>query len=317
MKYLKILLRKIKDQYVAYIGEKSLYKLAIFLSGVECGLNEARVEQPAFDCYFQRFVERKIEYHTSEHWSVILSRGKTEEESFDAFFSLLTEFWNWVEKEECLEQKYWHDKPGHIKVPALAHYPFIWTEEMNMHLKNLKERHWQIGEIYAHKITGKLALSKGITEGYLLVQIVDIHYENNSYIPIVYTKMANTLSLSLSTKDFEELEFIQTSYTRYEDRAWEVIYDSPEELNKRMNCNFKRDQYGLLPEYRARILDPLTEQSPLNWKKVGSVQDLKSPENEYLPQLKDNIMIIDSDCFEDTLIERYYENNLRELSIYH
>ena len=138
-------------------------------------------------------------------------------------------------------------------------------------------------------------------------------------IPIVYVKISKQDCLPVLLRDYNQLEYIQTSYTRQEDSAWEVIYGTsdPTKLDDRLNQSFKTDDYGFLPEYRIRLVDPISEKSNQEWVKVGNYKKVKKPENEYKPIFKNSIMIVTSDIFEERMIQRYCEHNLRELSIYH
>ena len=92
MEQIDILLEKIEKQYGVYIGKKSLSRLSTFLSGYECALEDLTGSRPYFNARFQTFIEKKEgKEFCTEHWSVILSEGRSDEDAFDKFFHYWTE----------------------------------------------------------------------------------------------------------------------------------------------------------------------------------------------------------------------------------
>lgn len=79
-------LQKIKIKFGAYIGEKSVHRLATFLSGFECAIFELTNQRCNFNSTFQRYVEEKYGEDSTRHWSEIISEKRTPEGAFDHFF---------------------------------------------------------------------------------------------------------------------------------------------------------------------------------------------------------------------------------------
>ena len=93
MKRISNLLVRMKERYGVYIGDQSLDRLATFLSGYECALFDAEGRIPAFNGAFQKYIEERFEQRfCTDHWSVIISRNKTEKQAFEAFFEYFEEF---------------------------------------------------------------------------------------------------------------------------------------------------------------------------------------------------------------------------------
>ena len=88
MERMKLLIERIEQKYGVYIGRKSLSRLSTFLSGYECALEDLTGSRPFFNAEFQAFVEKKEGKELcTDHWSVILSEGCSDEEAFDKFFA--------------------------------------------------------------------------------------------------------------------------------------------------------------------------------------------------------------------------------------
>ena len=95
-------LYKIRDNYGAYIGKKSISNLATFISGFECGIYEVCGDYACFDSLFQRYIEsvEKESDYQGKHWDAILLTGRDEESAFDYFYSQLERFSHTIEKTE-------------------------------------------------------------------------------------------------------------------------------------------------------------------------------------------------------------------------
>ena len=93
MNHLSNIFEKIRKTPGVYIGSKSLTDLAMFISGYECALFETTGERYTFNSQFQTFVQKKqgVE-HTSSHWSTLISKNCSDDESFELFYAYLDEF---------------------------------------------------------------------------------------------------------------------------------------------------------------------------------------------------------------------------------
>ena len=89
--YLEFLLQ-IKENAAVLIGKASLSRLSFFLSGYEFAFQETTGYRLWFGREFQAFIEEYFSSSGTQHWSTIISLGKTDEEAFFAFFDLLELF---------------------------------------------------------------------------------------------------------------------------------------------------------------------------------------------------------------------------------
>lgn len=86
---------------------------------------------------------------------------------------------------------------------------------------------WNIGDVFEYRIESELAKSRGLYGKYFLVQKVDeTTWYPGHIIPIVYVKIATELPRSL--EEYNRLEFVQTSFSYYEERFWPVDMNCPE-----------------------------------------------------------------------------------------
>ena len=95
MDYINTVLEKIRNCYGAYIGTKSVHRLATFLSGFECAIYELTGKYSTLNSRFQLFIEKKFNISfCGYHWSDILTLEHTDAEGFDLFFVYWDEFKN-------------------------------------------------------------------------------------------------------------------------------------------------------------------------------------------------------------------------------
>jgi len=81
------IIKLIEEKPGIYIGKKSVDRLAHFLSGYECAIADILQERPCFNSQFQSFLEETLGLEwCTEHWSSLISKNRTEEEAFFAFF---------------------------------------------------------------------------------------------------------------------------------------------------------------------------------------------------------------------------------------
>ena len=89
--YLEFLLQ-IKENAAVLIGKASLSRLSFFMSGYEFAFQELTGYRWWFNKEFQTFIEKYFSSSGTQHWSTMISIGKTDEEAFFAFFELLELF---------------------------------------------------------------------------------------------------------------------------------------------------------------------------------------------------------------------------------
>lgn len=179
---------------------------------------------------------------------------------------------------------------------------------------------WNIGDVFEYRIESELAKSRGLYGKYFLVQKVDeTTWYPGHIIPIVYVKIATELPRSL--EEYNRLEFVQTSFSYYEERFWPVDMSCPEEdIAQKSKIKYEVDEYGFLPQYRISLIITSTKKIPQKLIYVGNFAGAVRPPKEFVPHAKINIGCVEmkenNGEFEKKMIERYFGHNLREFEIY-
>lgn len=102
-------------------------------------------------------------------------------------------------------------------------------------------------------------------------------------------------------QEFNELEFVQTFVTRWENRFLPI------------DMKFETDEYGLLPEFRIGIITTSKRMIPKKVTYVSNFKNITLPKHEYIPN---NVFTVNWKNIEKTLVEHYYGYNLRQYEIY-
>ena len=93
-----------------------------------------------------------------------------------------------------------------------------------------------------------------------------------------------------------------------------------EDIAEKSKINYTVDDYGFLPQYRAKLLNTSKRVIPSKILYLGNYADVIRPKNEFIPHIKENIVTVSwknfDQTFETQMIKKYCEHNLRELSIY-
>ena len=177
---------------------------------------------------------------------------------------------------------------------------------------------WNNGDTFAYKIESELAKEKGLIDRFFVIRIVDDYLWNNEVVvPIVYVKITKDNSLPLTVNEYDKMEYVQTWFTRYEDRFLPIDMTRPsEDIAEKSKMKYTTDDYGFLPQYRLILLNTSKRVIPKKLIYLGSYPDAANPSNEFIPHTKDNIVVASWKVFEDKMINRYCEHNLKELRIY-
>lgn len=181
---------------------------------------------------------------------------------------------------------------------------------------------WEYGDVFAYQLESDLAKEKGLYGRYLLIQKVDEYLWNSKdIVPIVYVKITDTAALPSNCDEFNQTEYIQTWFTRYEERFFPIDMSRPEEdVFEKSKINYQVDEYGFLPQYRIKLLDVSKGIVPAKLIYLGKFLDIIYPQNEFVPHSKENITRTSwgqlGEEFETKMIVRYCGHNLRELGIY-
>ena len=189
--------------------------------------------------------------------------------------------------------------------------------------KRIYKREWKIGDVFAYQLERELAREKGLYGRYFLIRKVD---EDTWYpehiIPIVYVKITRDTKLPSNEEEYNEAEYVQTWFTKYEERFWPINMSRPkEDIVEKSKLTYEVDEYGFLSQYRARLLNTSKRVIPKKLIYVGNFPDAVRPRKEFIPHVKVNIIPVSwkhfDETFESKMIKHYCDHNLRELSIYH
>lgn len=192
--------------------------------------------------------------------------------------------------------------------------------------KSIKKRvyrcQWKLGDVFAYQLESDLAKEKGLFGRYFLIQKVDegIWYPGH-IVPIVYVKITKDTTLPSTIEKYNNLEYVQTSFTKYEQRFWPIDMRRPkEDIAEKSKINYQVDEYGFLPQYRIRLLNTSKKLIPSKLIYIGNFADAIPPRIEFIPHSKDNISAVFwrkfDETFETKMIKQYCGHNLRELNIY-
>ena len=188
--------------------------------------------------------------------------------------------------------------------------------------KKLYQCQWKLGDTFAYELESDLAKEKGLYGRYFLIQKVDetVWYPGH-IVPIVYVKITDDSLLPSNVEAYDKLEYVQTWFTKYEDRFLPIDMSCPQEdIAQKAKMHYEVDEYGFLPQYRAILLNTSPTIIPAKLIYIGNFANALPPQKEFIPHIKLNIVAASwnrsSDYFETKMIKRYCGHNLRELSIY-
>lgn len=181
---------------------------------------------------------------------------------------------------------------------------------------------WKLGDVFAYQLESDLARERGLCGRYFLIQKVDEGVWHPGHIvPIVYVKITNDNHLPSNIEEYDRSEYVQTGFSRYEERFWPIDMTRPEEdIAEKSKINYQVDEYGFLPRYRTMLLNTSKRVIPASLIYVGSFANAVPPQREFVPHSKQNIAPVAwkqfDETFETKMIKWYCGHNLRELSIY-
>ena len=181
---------------------------------------------------------------------------------------------------------------------------------------------WKIGDVYAYRLESDLAKEKGLDGRYFLIQKVDegVWYPGH-IVPIIYTKITGGDTIPTNIEEYNRLEYVQTNLTKYEDRFLPIDMSRPQEdIAEKKKINYHVDEYGFLPQYRAKLLNTSKRIIPTKLIYVGNFVNAIRPQNEFVPHFKENVVPVSwkkyDETFETKMIKLYCGHNLKEFSIY-
>ena len=181
---------------------------------------------------------------------------------------------------------------------------------------------WNIGDVFAYQLESELAKERGLFGKYFLIQKVDEgSWHPGHIVPIVYVKITKNEKLPTNIDEYNELEYVQTCFTKYENRFWPIDGRRPQEdIAEKSKMNYEVDEYGYLPQFRIRLLNISKKVIPSTLIFIGNYVNTIPPKNEFIPHVKVNIQSVFwknfDETFETKMIKLYCGHNLRELKSY-
>lgn len=189
---------------------------------------------------------------------------------------------------------------------------------MSIIKRNLYKCDWKIGDVFAYKLESELASEKGLLGRYFLIQKVDEGYWHPGHtIPIVRIKITSDDKLPENVEQFNELEYVQVSFTEYEDRFMPYNFSRfDEDIAEKSKLKYETDEYGYLPEFRVKMICTSKRSIPKKLTYIGNFEGALPPRIEFVPHVEVNIMSLMWDEFEKRVIKLFFYHNHRQLKIY-
>lgn len=174
---------------------------------------------------------------------------------------------------------------------------------------------WNIGDVFAYKIKSD---KPEFSEKFFLIQKVDetIWYPGHT-VPIVYVKIAEKETMPSNLDEYNNLEYVQTWFTKYENRFLPIDASRPkEDIEEKSKIRYEVDEFGLLPEYRVILLSTSQRVIPSDLIYIGNFSNALPPKKEFVAHSKESISAVQWKDFEEVMIERYLGYNMRGFEIY-
>lgn len=178
---------------------------------------------------------------------------------------------------------------------------------------------WKIGDVFAYKLDSDYTKEKGIYGRYFLFQKVDeTIWHPGHIVPIVRVKITKNDDLPKTEEEFNELEYVQISVIKYEDRflPFDVSRSMEEQIAEKSNVKYEVDDYGFLPQYRLKLVNTSKKIIPKKLIYIGNFQNLIPPNKEFVPHSKMSTPAFVWKFFDKLMIDRYCGHNLKQYSIY-
>lgn len=188
--------------------------------------------------------------------------------------------------------------------------------------KRLYKCEWNIDDVFAYQLESDLAKDKGLLGRFFLIQKVD---EGTWYpghiVPIVYIKITEDEKLPVNIEEYNQLEYVQTWFTKYEERFFPIDGRRPQEdIAEKSKIHYEVDEFGFLPQFRVRLLNTSRKVIPKKLIYIGNFPNATRPKKEFIPHSKTNIITVSwknfDETFETKMIKQYCGHNLREYKIY-
>ena len=89
---------------------------------------------------------------------------------------------------------------------------------------------WKLGDVFAYPLKSDLAKERELYGRYFLIQKVDeAAWYPRHIVPIIYVKITSDTYLPSNIEEYNQLEYVQTWFTKYEERFWPIDLSRPQE----------------------------------------------------------------------------------------
>jgi len=191
-----------------------------------------------------------------------------------------------------------------------------------MKSKKMLQKKWGLGEVYAYKLESALAKEHNLFGRYFLLQKIDEYQLSPQVIaPIVYVKITKDDCLPSTFEEYNQLEYVQVSTAKYEERFWPYDYTRlNEDIAEKEKRTYEVDEYGFLPKFRALLVLAARTHIPPCVEYVGCYLNASPPEKEFIPHYELNNRMVywkkNAELFDLIMIKAFCGHNLRTLQIY-
>ena len=231
-----------------------------------------------------------------------LTQNPSEEAVF--WFALADTQWNWGMLLPYVKDKalLWIDKGGdlarwHVENPKSEvtrekvlndlRYKLLLPQPpaKKISKRRLYKCTWNIGDVFAYQLESDLAKEKGLYGRYFLIQKVDEGtWHPGHIIPIVYIKITKSEKLPINLEEYNELEYVQTWFTKYEERFFPIDAMRPvEDIAEKSRIKYEVDEFGFLPQFRVKLLNLSKKSIPTKLIYIGNFSGANPPEKEFIP----------------------------------
>lgn len=205
-----------------------------------------------------------------------------------------------------------------LKLKLLSPQPPV--KPPNLKIPKVYRCSWEIGDTYALPLVSDCAKEKGVYGEYLVLhKVAEVQYcgSENSY-PVLWIKLTNGAKLPSNAQEFNNLKFIQTGITLYEDRFLPFSGARPieEQIAEKSKIAYITDEYGFLPQYRVTILDTSKRAMPKTLVFLGNFKNTTPPNNEFVPHENINVISVFWKNFEKKIINSYFYHTLHQGELY-
>ena len=175
---------------------------------------------------------------------------------------------------------------------------------------------WKINDVFYTKIKHKDEL---YNNKYLLfIKVGERGWATKSNIPVFWLKITKDNNLPKTKEEIDNLEFIITSMTVWENRFLPLMGGYQEmikDLEEKKKVKFFPDDFGYLHAYRFALIAFNRKYVPEELEYLGNFE-VTPPKDEYIPFCEQSINTYRWENLFDNLLERYKLYNLRQSIMY-